>query len=73
MYILLAPRLLQGVLLQGKILVERRDAGIAELQALAVNLAVLSRPRVTLWLCRGAALGLPPQHGAARFALFRRH
>ncbi len=53
-----APRLFECVLLQGQILVERRDSRIAELGAQAVNLAILPRPRVPLRLRRSALFGL---------------
>jgi hypothetical protein len=57
-------------LLQGKILVERPDARIAEFQARAVNLAVRPRPRVPLWLGGRGPFALSSQNGAGRFGLF---
>src|SRR5208283_1885421 len=58
---LLAPRLFERVLLQGRVLVERRNTRVADLVPRPVNLAVLSRPWVALRL---AARGrLPPLAG----------
>ena len=70
---LLAPRLFERVLLQGKVLVERRNAGVADLVPWPVNFAVLSRPCVALRLvARGR---LPPfsRRGAPGLGRLCRH